>query len=251
MNRQCAKCHTNPLPTTTNLCTTCTKQLTTNLRSLAHNLPALRLIAAKKATITTRNHTRTNHDTAPVPINVNAWNLLQDIETYAYTLAKAAGTRPTPHDTTEHILTQTTRHITTLTQRPDAPAIATIAEDATHRTTRILTPPEPRTMIGHCPTCTTELWCDETDLTSGWTVCPTCNTTLRTHDIQQTRILRLATANTTGTAPELAKLLRTCGIHINATTIRQWKRRGKITPIALADGKPVYRLWDVWNTLGE
>lgn len=251
MNRQCTKCHT-PLPKnhTTNLCTTCTTQLRDNLRSLAHDLPALRLIAAKQARITTGQTSKPNRDIAPIPISITAWTLLQDIETYARHTATAAGIT-TKHTTTETLLATAAQHTTTLAKRPDAAYIAAIASTATRYTAHHLNPPEPRTLIGHCPTCHIQLWCDTTDLASNWTVCPTCHTTLRIHDIQQTRILRLAASDTQGTATELAKLLRTCGITINANTIRQWKRRGKITPIALADGKPVYRLWDVWATLGQ
>ena len=42
-------------------------------------------------------------------------------------------------------------------------------------------------------------------------------------------------------------LLKACGTPVKRKTINEWRRRGIIQPIASQDGKPVYRLWDVWQ----
>ena len=44
---------------------------------------------------------------------------------------------------------------------------------------------------------------------------------------------------TTGEAAEL--------VHVAPATIRTWKHRGTLTPVAEHDGRPLYRPADVWD----
>lgn len=226
-------------------------QLDTDFRALIAGLPALRDIAAKKASVVARQSAHGTYTIAPVPVNLGAWQLLQDIEKFAHGLGKALGFAPSFE--AEFIIKGSLRHIDELLIRPDADSICRIAQEARNRLNRQLEPPEDKILIGYCttPSCGSEVWCGDQDVESGWTVCPNCGKTLNVHDIQQIRMLALASAGTQGTAAELSKLLASCGLKVRRKTISEWKRRGIITPVAMQDGNPVYLLWDVWVALNR
>lgn len=224
-------------------------QLDTDLRSLIAGLPALRDIAAKRASVVARQSGHGTYTVAPIPVNLGAWQLLQDIKKFAYSLGKAL--KFAPRFDAEFIFKGSLRHLTDLLARPDADSICKIAREAHKRLNRQLEPPEEKILIGYCtePTCGSELWCDDQDIESGWTVCPNCDKTLNVHEIQQIRMLALASAGTQGTAAELSKLLASCGLKVRRKTISEWKRRGIVHQVGQQGDKPVYLLWDVWSTL--
>jgi hypothetical protein len=49
------------------------------------------------------------------------------------------------------------------------------------------------------------------------------------------------------TATEAAAALREAGQDVSDARVRDWKRRGLITPAAHLDGRPHYRMRDVWR----
>ena len=224
------------------------RQLDQDLRTLRVHLPDLRQLAAKKASVTAHSSHAGMRTTAPIPLNEGAWNLLEDIEHFAWSLGRAVGVRQR-HVPTEGLLTAATNRVDRLLTRPDAPIIKRMAATLVQRISRQFEPPEDHTLIGYCQQCGSELWCAQDDLESGWTVCPSCGRTLKVMEVQQIRILRLASCGTQGTAAGLCDLLKRCGIGIKRNTVTQWRKRGIIRQVSEQEGKPVYLLWDVWQAL--
>ena len=214
-----------------------------DLASIRSGLPALREIAAKRARVTSRQTGPGSRPVAPIPLNLGAWSLLQDILTLVEHMSRVLGL-PMRMDA-EGQLKGIIPHADKLLSRSGAPAIVELPSQAARRLERQLTPPPERKMIGRCPTCTTDLWCDEDDLASGWTVCARCGATLRVRDVQQASVLRVATKGAQGT--DISQLLKPWGIDVKRKTINEWRRRNIILPVATQDGKPVYLVWDVWR----
>ncbi|WEV72137.1 hypothetical protein [Bifidobacterium sp. ESL0790] len=227
------------------------QQLDKDLRSLSANLPALRDIAAKKASVVARQSGAGSYTVGPIPVNLGAWQLLQDILKFARELARAL--RFAPSFDAEFVFKGTLRHLDDLLARPDAASVCEIAHEASKRLSRHLEPPPAMVMIGKCLDldCRAELWCGEDDLASGWTVCPRCGRTTSVHEVQQLRMVEAATYGVQGTAADISAMLRDQGIKVRRQTISQWKNRGIIQPVGQQDGKPVFLVWDVWKAMNR
>jgi hypothetical protein len=239
----CRHCHK---PTNQPVCNTCVRQFRSDLRSLANGLPSLRSIAAKKARVMAKQFGGGTKTIAPIPLNVGAWQLLDDIRKYAVSLMTALHL-PYRRFEEETMFKGILRHVPELVSRPDIAQIMDLAHQAVHKMVRQFTPPPEKTLIGSCPECGADVWCDDADIESGWTVCE-CGTTLKVREVQQLRMLRLASCGAQGTAAELCRFLKPCGVTIRRKTVSEWKRRGIITPVTVdQDGSPVYLLWDVWH----
>lgn len=218
-----------------------------NLTRIRQGLPTLRLIAAKKAHIMAHTTTPGSKTNAPIPLNLGAWQLLQDIQKLTKALAKATHL---PHRRldTETLLKGITQHETQLLQRPDAKTITALADQAAHRLDRMLNPPDEETMIGPCPQCGCELWCTPLELASGYKACDRCGREAKIKDVHRAQMLKLAVCGAHGTAGHISAILRMQGLNIKRNTITQWGRRGVIQPVDYdADGNPVYLVWDVWQ----
>lgn len=227
------------------------QQIDKDLRLLAANLPALRDIAAKKASVIARQSGHGSYTAAPIPVNLGAWQLLEDVKKFAHALAKALGFAPTFD--AEFIFKGSLRHLDDLLARRDADSICEIASRAVKRLDRQLNPPPATVMIGYClnASCHAELWCDDDDMASGWTVCPCCGKTTSVQEVHQLRMLEAATYGAQGTASGISSLLRAQGIKLRRQTISQWKNRGIVKPVGQQDGKPVFLVWDVWQAMNR
>lgn len=227
--------------------TTPQQQFHNNLRSLKANLPALRAIAAKKATVMARTQGHGTRTTAPIPLNLGAWQLLQDIGALVDAMRRACGL-PSRGMGEEELIKGVMLHESRLLERADAPAVMELAAQAARRMDRMLNPPPETKMIGWCPGCGTELRCDQLELDSGWKACDRCGLASRIKDVHRLSMLRLAVGGAQGTAASISRLLAPWGIDIKRNTITQWDRRGLIRPVDYdADGSPVYLVWDVWQ----
>lgn len=232
-------------------CHDCTTMTANNLRSLAVGLPELRLIAARKASVTARQHGGGNRSVAPIPLNMTAYQLQTDIITFAGMLGQALTLRYNRHMPAESLLTAASKRAPALLQRRDAAHIVSAAKRYRHRLDMQLIPPEDRRMIGVCPSCDRDLWCTDTDIAGQWIVCK-CGQTLKVRDIQEQHLLTCALAenpNAQGTAAAISNLLKANGIIVRRQTIAQWKKRGLLTAVAYASSKPVFRVWDVWKCM--
>lgn len=217
-----------------------------DLQSIRTNLPALRLVAARKASVMARSEGHGTRTVAPVPLNLGAFQLLGDVERLVRTLARACGL-PNRRLPAEVLLKGVMLHETDLLEREDAARIMALARQAARRVWRMLNPPPETKMIGWCPSCGVELRCTELELAGGWCACRSCNAELRIRDVHRLSMLRLAVGGAQGTAASISRLLAPWGIGIKAKTISKWGERGIITPVAMDGTAPVFLVWDVWQ----
>lgn len=239
----CALCGADTAGTL--VCGKCVVELSHMLHHLSVRLPDLRQIAAKKASVMVRESGHGSRTVAPVPVNVGAWQLQQNLIEYAVQLGKALGLHFVRVNA-ESLLSVASRRSKKLMSRNDAVQIYKLAENAVRRLDRQLEPPDERVLIGQCDHCGADIWSSEDDLAAGWQPC-TCGTTINIHQVQEQRMLRLAISDAQGTAAALSKLLKGCGVDIKRKTISEWKRRGIIKSVGSQDSKPVFLLWDVWR----
>ena len=226
------------------VCGKCVVELSHMLHHLAVRLPDLRQIAAKKASVMVRESNHGSRTVAPVPVNVGAWQLQQNLVEYAVQLGKALGLHFVRVNA-ESLLSVASRRSQKLMSRNDAVQIYKLAETAVHRLDKQFEPPADRILIGQCDHCGADIWSSEDDLAAGWQPC-TCGHTVNIHQVQEQRMLKLAISDAQGTAAALSKLLKGCGVDIKRKTINEWRRRQVLNPVGHQDGTPVYLLWDVW-----
>ena len=232
-------------------CTQCMTRFVNDVRSLRLGLPELRLIAARKASVVAREHRHGTISVAPIPLNMTAYQLQEDIVRFARTLASALTLRYGRRMPAEALLKAVEQRASTLLQRRDSPGIIHATRLLAHALHRQLNPPEDRRLVGSCPECGRQLWLTDEEINAQWAGCD-CGATLRIRDVQERHLLRIALTdnpNARGTAAAISRLLHANGIDVKRKTINEWRRRHVITPIAYADGKPVYRVWDVWKAL--
>lgn len=208
------------------------------------------LIAAKQASVVARQSGHGTRSVAPIPLNIGAWQLKQDIIRLVAAMAHSVGLRYR-HADPATLLKGVMRMEAKLLARPDARAIVELARQAAVRLDGILNPPPDRKMIGPCPACGHELWCDPIELKSGYKACDKCLGEYRIKDVQKASILRIAVGGARGTAASISRLVRPYGLDIKRNTITQWHARGKIESIGEQDGDPVFLVWDVWLAYGE
>lgn len=227
--------------------TTQENRLYADLQALKDGYPTLCLIADRKASVVARQQGPRSRSIAPIPLNIGAWQLKQDIDQLVTALVRACGIHAGRMDTTGR-LKGVILNEKRLLEREDLPAIAALVRQAAHRLDRTLNPPPDTKMVGWCPECNTELRCDQQELESGWTACPRCKGEWRIREIHEMDMIRMAFNRTRGTASGISRMLAPWGIDIKANTITQWAKRGLLTPIGLQDDAPVYLVWDVWKT---
>ncbi|KFI50031.1 hypothetical protein [Bifidobacterium biavatii] len=222
-----------------------------NLTAIKHSYQPLCLIAARKANVMARSQGHGTRSVAPIPLNLGAWQLAQDIRTLTISMARAAGLHYGNHMDVEDLLTGIIANLPRLLARPDAPTIMALTDQAAIRLDRILNPPPDTKMIGWCPQCGMELRCDPLELASGYKACGSCCKESRIKDVHRSSMARLAVGGAQGTPAEISRLLAPWGIDVKRNTITQWAKRGRITPVAHCDDGPVYLVWDVWQVLNS
>ena len=219
-----------------------------DLSSLRTGYDALCQIARKRARVTAATSGPAGRTTAPVPLDMGAWQLQQDIIKLIDATARAARI-PRRGLAIEQQIAFITHRIPELATRPDMPLIADLTHQAATRLDRILDPPAETKMIGPCPQCGCELRCDQQEIDGGYAECDHCHTTHRIKDIHRHAITRLAISGAQGTPADIATLLNHWTIPIKRNTINQWARRGLIHPVDhTPDGDPIYLIWDIWQT---
>lgn len=226
--------------------TTTAKRFHHDLRSLADGYGVLCLIAERKSSVMARHSGHGTRSVAPIPLNLGAWQLRQDIDRLVESLATAIGLRYRHMDTVS-LLKGIMRYEPRLLNRPDMPAIVELTRQAVIKLDRTLNPPPETKMIGWCPACGFELRCDELELKSGYKACDRCSGEYRIKDIQRASMLRLAVGESRGTAAEISRLLQPWGIDIKSNTISHWGARGLIQPVGMDGERPVFLVWDVWQ----
>lgn len=216
-----------------------------DLSVIRNGLPVLRELAAKRVSVMARQQGHGTRSVAPVPLNMGAWQLLQDILKLVDAMSRALGMpmRMDAEGRIKGLILQADK----LLARPDAAAITKLAHQAAMRLDRQLNPPPETKMIGWCPSCGIELRCDPLELQSGYAACPKCAAECRIKDIHRASMLRLAVDGAQGTAASISRLLAPWGIEIKRQTISKWHERGILTPVARDGDAPVFLVWDVWQ----
>lgn len=226
--------------------TTTAKRFHHDLRSLADGYGVLCLIAERKASVMARQSGHGTRSVAPIPLNLGAWQLKQDIDRLVESLATAVGLRYRHMDTVS-LLKGIMRYEPRLLARADMPAIVELTNQAAIRLDRMLNPPPETKMIGWCPACGYELRCDELELKSGYKACDKCHGEYKIKHIQRASMLRLAIGGARGTAPHISALLTCWGISVKAKTINKWRERGIIAPVGFDGDSAVFLVWDIWQ----
>lgn len=235
------------------LCQPCATRLANDLNTLRSNLPALREEASRRSTVVRREHGGGSRSVAPIPLNMGAFQLVHDIDEFAGMLGRALHLNYNRHMPSESLLKAASQRIPALASRKDIAHLMHVARRYAHQSVMTLTPPEDRRMVGLCPTCERELWCTDTEIAGQWIVCR-CGATLKVVDVQEQHLLTCALAendNAQGTASAVSKLLLANGIKVRRQTIAQWKNRGILSPCGMESGKPVFRVWDVWQVMSR
>lgn len=225
------------------------QQLHNHLQTLKDGWPILSLIAAKKANIMARSTGNGTHSIAPIPVNIDAWQLKQDIDLLTRKLTRAAGLHPHRGMAVPALLKGIMLHETNLLTHDDADTITEQIALAAERMDRMLNPPPACKMIGPCPKCGYELWCTELEMSSGYKACDRCRGEWRIKDVQQASVLRLALGGAQGTAAAIARWMDPYGVAVKPNTITKWAKRGILEPVNVDEnGNPVYNVWNVWQT---
>ncbi|NEG56147.1 hypothetical protein [Bifidobacterium platyrrhinorum] len=223
-------------------------QLTDDLTTLKTLWTPLDQLANKHIHIGERDGGHATMASAPLPINLAAFQLLQDIDDYTIRLVHLLQLHPTRDMDTPDLLKGILANRTRLaTLDPETTtALAGEARDLAERARLLLYPPEGTRMVGWCPACVRELRCDEQEIAGGYVPCPVCGRTWRIKDLHTLAMQRLHARGVKGTPAQLSRLLRPWGIDIKADTIRKWGQRGVIRPVGRGGGSPVFLVWDVW-----
>lgn len=233
--------------------TTPTSQLNHDLRSLKAGYGPLRQIALRKANLVHATGSRANRTTSPVPMNLGAWQLMQDIDQLVHAIARALRLHPHHAMDTIDLLAGIIRNQGGLAARADYPALVELVHQAAQRLDQTLNPPPGTKMIGWCTQCGSELRCDELELASGYKACDQCRAELKIKNVQRASMARLAVGGTRGTAAEIVRWLTPWGIDIKRNTISQWAKRDRIQPVGIDPdtGNPIYLVWDVWQQIDQ
>lgn len=127
------------------------QQLHNHLQTLKDGWPILSLIAAKKANIMARSTGNGTHSIAPIPVNIDAWQLKQDIDLLTRKLTRAAGLHPHRGMAVPALLKGIMLHETNLLTHDDADTITEQIASPPSVWIGIWNPPPACKMIGPMP----------------------------------------------------------------------------------------------------
>jgi hypothetical protein len=184
---------------------------------------------------------------------MGAFQLVHDVDEFAGMLGRASHLNYNRHMTSESLLRAASQRIPALASRKDIAHLMHVARRYAHQSVMTLTPPEDRRMVGLCPQCGRNLWLTDDEIKGRWVGCK-CGQPVNVRQVQEQHLLTCALADNDhaqGTAAAVSKLLKANGINIRRQTIAQWKSRGVIQPVGQQDGKPVFRVWDVWKAMSR
>ncbi|RSX53954.1 hypothetical protein D2E25_0260 [Bifidobacterium goeldii] len=225
----------------------------TNLRTLKDGWAPLCLIAARKASVVHSTGGHGARSSAPLPLNVGAWQLQQDIEKLVNMMVTAAGLHAHHAMIVPDLIKGLLANPGRLESRTDWPMISALVDKAVLRLARTLDPPPDTKMIGWCPQCGCELRCTPLEIAGGYTACERCGKESKIKEVPRASMARLAVGGVRGTAAEIVRWLNPWGIEVKRNTITQWGKRGRLQPVGAApdSGAPIYLVWDIWQELNR
>lgn len=220
----------------------------TAIRRIKGKLPLLAMVASKKIRVNRRPGRGST--SAPTPVNLTALDLLDQLDTLARMLARAAYLNPRPATATSALydLLDDERVCHTLADRCDTTHIMRLLDQAYRRVRHLAEPDPAHRYVGVCPWCAYAVWIPESH--EGEWQCDMCRRPVPLDQVMAAHELRLLTSGVVGTAAELATLLQSCGYReARRKTICEWRRRGRIEPVADGERGPVYTLASVLQLL--
>lgn len=221
----------------------------TSLHYLHVHSTILDAIIAKSVMLDTGQHAHNRPVTAATPINLTAVDLSDQLHELALLLCRAVGQHPPKGLPVRDLyaMLDTEQTVTRLDTRPDRDHIRRVLHSATMRMQSICERRQVMRYIGVCTQCGYGIWADEdADITADTYTCDMCHATGSLATVAAAHRLRLMMSGITGTAAELATLLRSCGYNARRNTITQWGKRGLVHMVGHdGDGAPVYRLADI------
>lgn len=228
------------------LCAGCTEALEFDLRDVDSTVEALWASAARMD-VGAGSVGTSGHAAPAEPANLAAMDTGRTLNVILTGWAQALGHREPHAVKAAAVLLAQIREVRAADW---APVLKEELHDALNDCRRVMDRAGRRVFAGICPTtaageeCGTPVYANEGTPDA---YCPTCATTW---DVTEWRARALAVAGYHhGTAAEVSRMLSdpTTGEALPQGTIRQWVNRGKLTPIGLRDGRPVYQVRKVRN----
>lgn len=227
----------------------------TALRGWIHDYPvwihALREFLDSTAHYGGHQPGRVNLPSAPTPIRLSVVDHLQEIEDAVTSLWCRLYAPPAmPWVTSIAVppivdMLKACWSCQRLNRLPDIGLIWNDWERLARKTMGIIDVPPSKHGIGRClnPLCGVEL---SAEVGAVSVDCPVCGNTYRVVDVRLGFLRECIESGRAFTARECAELLRECGFQCSASTIRSWRKRGRLQPAGETEqGRPLYRLSDV------
>lgn len=246
--QKCGVCEDRPVSPDHYVCWQCAGKFRNRIHGLPDLMAELDLVITRQTRYTDKQ--RVTGGETPLPFNPHASEVAHVTRmTVLVHVDEIARTRREPIPQTwaaiEHYLRE---HTGWLTTHPDGPQRIDEIIAAIDEATRAIDRPRERRYIGTCGAlienddmpvdCPEELYTARDTAT-----CPRCGTTWNTADRQLTMLDRLR--DHLMPATDLARTLTIYGHPTKSNTIRQWRRRGHLTPNTVnPEGQPLYRLGD-------
>lgn len=192
------------------------------LMALLAYLPVIREIAYKQAKPGPRAHGGGKYRNPADPINERAFQLLDDIDSYAVSLVgECWGLHVNPVQSVLLILRTPDRVLTGQAESDDYMQ----CHELYARTIHTVTPPPELTIIGQCPQCGTQMAVMQG---AEKCLCPMCGTLSKVTDIIAMRRRKLFNVTFAGSPRQAARKLRTLGIPCTGSQISNLSNKGRL-----------------------
>lgn len=225
------------------LCRECVGRLSRAANSLALNAGPLRALALREWRHTTTGHGGTRAF-APLPVDVNAWDALAEVEDAIKLAAAGCGCPGTfgPADSAEITRFRAAWVAGSpegLARREDAAHWLRTLEGLARKVEAIVNPPRGgRQLIGACTICGGPVWAEAGEDAG---TCRDCGRMQARGEVGDRLLALLSSSEVVGTAAELSRECANAGVRLPASTIRSWAKRGLICK----DSEGRYALSDV------
>lgn len=241
----------------TPICDHCVQRMRADFSWLAANLPELENYRINRAygRITGLGATGGIRAVAPLPLRETLADMLYNrddtgmpgLQPLLYEWARTLAVN-LPETTGPQILLGRIRNHHRLLESPATPVYADELHTQVKHLRRFMEPVETRIVLGPCPakSCAYALAAPRNAET---VVCPRCGSHWDTGFLLAGRAKRIARSPRKGTQAELRALLDSCGIHVNANTLKSWIHRRLIETVTpgLPPHERKYMLADVYR----
>lgn len=227
------------------LCSHCQRSYRGVLNDLYHALRDLQQVAKKQLHVEGRVEGASTKAFPPVPVDLNAWDLLDEADDICQQVASDSGLYS--HNLFSLLKTMIVNH-RLLTASAHAARNLRELERLLYRVHSLTEPAGDRIIVGRClnTVCTLELVAPRSALE---VTCPACGSRWSVDAVKQARLRALvALPGAQGTAAQCARLFTDAGLHLKRHTVTMWYQRGLITPVGVTGvGYPEFAYEDIWR----